>query len=157
MTEIEQEMQELEERRKGMVTKMKARLRELDSERNHLRSQLAKLEGKGKAAAAAGASPRKVRSQLGNLVISIIREAGAEGLNASETVDEVLQEEPDTERGTVLTHLSRMAGRGMLVKTGDPGFYQYIAVEHVGDAPAPAGGETEAAAAGEASVQQEAS
>lgn len=140
MTDIEQELQDLEELRKGMVSKLKAKLRELDSERNQLRNQIVKLEGKdGKALPA----PRKVRSQLGNLVINIVREAGTDGLSAGETVDAVLEEEPGTERGTVLTHLSRMVTRNMLVRTGDAGFYQYIATEHA----APAAMDTEPAEA----------
>lgn len=135
MTEIEQELQNLEDLRRGMIAKLKTKLRELDSERNQLRNQIIKLEGKdGRGAAPA---PRKVRSQLGNLVINIVREAGTEGLSAGETVDAVLEEEAGTERGTVLTHLSRMVGRGMLVRTGDTGFYQYIAVEHATGVTAP--------------------
>lgn len=121
MNDVDAALAELEERKLSVLNKLRARLCELDAER----AELVRAIGQVSPTVARPAIVPHVRSDVGKSVVAIVREAGPSGLSAGNTAASVIQELPGTDRGSVFTHLTRLAGRGTLARTGVKGSYMY--------------------------------
>ena len=115
-----------------LAKRLRARLEELDEERATVAQELRRIEGPVAGGAAAngrarGRPPGRTakRSSVAKSILQLLEEAGTAGLQAAEIIDALRTELEHVERGTVLTHLSRLKKRGVIETIGQEGAYSY--------------------------------
>ncbi len=130
MTELQKELQALEEKRADLAGRLRERLGELDEERAEIADQLKQLEPSGRHTNGVSTRPATVRSTLGKTVIQVVQESGEKGLISGEIVSAVRGEYDDKsapEKGAIVTHISRLTKRGLLRAEGEMGYQRYFA------------------------------
>lgn len=121
-------MKEWEALGNKLAKRLRARLEELDEERAEVAQELRRIEGTGPGKTAANGRPSgrtSTRSNVSKSILQLLEEAGTNGLQAAEIIDALRTELENVERGTVLTHLSRLKKRGVLETIGQEGAYSY--------------------------------
>ena len=121
-------MKEWEALGNKLAKRLRARLEELDEERAKVAQELRRIEGTAPGRPAVNGRPpgrTSTRSNVSKSILQLLEEAGTNGLQAAEIIDALRTELENVERGTVLTHLSRLKKRGVLETIGQEGAYSY--------------------------------